>query len=280
MPLTVPIPTLVFDALSPGVGPFDGAIEIRLGPVTRADGSVLSVADATGAGLAVYRGGGSEVWDTEASAWAPGATDPDTIGTFALMHVEGQAEPWRATVVPLVAGGDNPGPFDDEGTAFTFRAWFVNGETDGTLGPASDPLRLASLTDAMRAGLRLPPDQDPLHADAVTVYLKDSDLRDLGTLEIEENGASADVSLVRRQGGVERARIRLGADGGVTIRTTTAAGAVSIEIGADGVIRLASAAEVELAAPLVTLDGDLHVNRVSYIPNPAPSPPGARRWLT
>ena len=266
---------LVYDALAPGVGPFDGALEVHVGPVSRDDGSALGVADATASGLAVYRGGESQVWDTQAGAWAPGATDPATLGTFPLMHVDGEAQPWRATLVPLVAGGDTPGPFSDDGTEFTVRAWFADAAS-GTLGPPSDPLVLTSLADAMRAGLRTRPDQDPLGAEAVAVYLKDAaSLHDLGALEIEENGASADVSLVRRQGGAERARVRLAADGAVEITTTTAAGAASVVIRADGVIRLTSAVEVEVVAPLVTLDADLQVNRLSYLP----TPPGPRRWL-
>ena len=108
--LTIPTPTLEFDALAPGLAAREKPLTINLGAVER-DGIALGFADLAIGGLHAFRrlapGAPTEVWNKDAAAWVPHpAPDLSALAVEALAFRPGDALPWQGILVP--AGGLTP----------------------------------------------------------------------------------------------------------------------------------------------------------------------------
>lgn len=104
--LSVPIPTLKFEAIEPGLAVLEKPIEVCCAAVTFPDGTVFDQNNLGTAGFFVYRkqnAASTEIWNEDTKLWEP---DPGAVlGSLKpkpLIFNQGAPSPWQ---FPLVAAG-------------------------------------------------------------------------------------------------------------------------------------------------------------------------------
>ncbi len=233
MPLAVPIPEVIAET----VDVLEKPLKIRCGPVTMPDGETFSIAhlgdgeEHSGtAGVLAYRQGAAaaavEVWDEGAGpGWIPGAgTTPSDLTPLPLFFSEDDpAAPWQSLIVAAASTDGNGDPqfhSRSPGAAFPryfFRAYFAhhsNGVAETGLSPPSRDVRFVSLTDALRAGMRVGEDEKPESAKEVHLFLRDSSLRTLGEMALYNDGGTARIEIVKQDGAASPvSRILIDPDG-------------------------------------------------------------------
>lgn len=242
--LTVPPPTLDYDALAPGVAAAEQPLTVRLGPVLR-EGQPLSPEQLTGFVLLASRRLGpaspAELWDPAAAAWVPegsvfSAGEP-------LVFREGQPQPWEGLVV---AGGqrDASGQLTFAAASGGFPQYRFRGRfeiDDGVtyeeaVSAESDAVAFGSVADRNRMVLGPAEGERPDTATEARFQLKDAALQLVGGLVIRRSGSSAEVTVNNATG----ASVVLRPDGAIELRPAPGRG--------------------------VTVAGDLETERLTYRP--------------
>lgn len=237
MTLTVPTPTLAYDALAPGVAPRELPIDVAIGPVTGA-GAPLDPIGLSAFGLVALRrvsaAGPNQLWDPATKTWVP---DPgsgyDALPGEPLVFDPAAAAPWSAILI-----GSTP-QFDKAVAGYptySFRATFTGTDGDRGASAASESVAFGSVSDASLLQVGPPEGQKPEDATALHFQLKNAARVVIGGMEIHRDAPGARVEL------------------------RNAAGA-SVVLRADGSIEL-------LPAPGRTVVmGDLDVGLVTYLPS-------------
>lgn len=244
MTLTVPTPTLAYNALAPGVAPRELPVTVAIAPVTSA-GSALDPVSLAEFGLLVLRrvtaAGPSQVWSSTAKAWAP---DPGggytALPGEPLVFDPATAAPWTAILIGS-AGQDAAGqPQYAKAVggfpSYSFRAVFTAKDGQQGASAASESLVFGSVSDASLLVVGPPEDQKPEEATELRFQLKSAARVVIGGLEVHRDAPGARVEL------------------------RNAAGA-AVVLRADGSIELSPAP----GRNVVT--GDLDAGRVSYLPS-------------
>ena len=242
--LTVPPPTLDYDALAPGVAAAERPLTVRLGPVLR-EAQPLSPEQLTGFVLLTSRRLGpaspAELWDPVAAAWVPegsvfSAGEP-------LVFREGQPLPWEGLVV---AGGQRDASGQRTFAAavggfpqYRFRGRFEidDGVTyEEVVSAESQAVAFGSVTDRNRMVLGPAEGERPDTATQARLQLKDAALQLVGGLVIRRGGGSAEVTVSNSAG----ASVVLLPDGAIELRPAAGRG--------------------------VTVAGDLETEHLTYLP--------------
>jgi hypothetical protein len=227
--MIVPTPTVDYKSVGPGLAALEGLLELRSPKVVFPDGSEFGQASGT-AGFFVYRQPAAapvEIWNDELKRWeadpgpSPGALKPKPL----IFKADDAAAPWQS---PIVAAGqkdkdgkDQFGKAKPDFPRYHFRTFFA-GESGGIayegLSAPTAPVRFVSALDAMRAGINVGEDETPEDATEITLFLKDSSLRVLGSVHIRSEGGSARVEVSNAQGGAQRAVVRLLPNGDIELQ--------------------------------------------------------------
>lgn len=230
MPLmNVPTPTVQYKSVGPGLAALENLLELRSAKVVFPDGAEFGQASGT-AGFFIYRepsAGPSEIWNDELKQWeadpgpSPGALKPKPL----IFKADDAAAPWQSPVVPAGQkdkdGKDQFGKARPDFPRYSFRTFFA-GESGGVayegLSAPTAPVKFVSALDAMRAGIKVGEDETPEDATEITLFLKDSSLRVLGSVFIKSEGGTARVEVSNAQAGAQRAVVRLLPNGDIEIQ--------------------------------------------------------------
>jgi hypothetical protein len=237
--ITVPAPTLAYDALAPGVAPLELPLTVQVGAVL-GDDAVLTPVELTRFELLPYRrlsaGALTEIWDTKQKTWVPEG-DPAEADPFAFLA--DQPVPWQGLVV--AAGGTDAAGQPQYAKAlggfpsYTFRAMFST--TDEVAVSASSPaVSFAPVADKNLMVMGPGDGEKPDEATEARVLLKNPALATIGGLVVHRDSPGAEVTL------------------------SNAAGA-SVVLRPDGSIRLRPG-----PGRSVVVDGDLETGRITYQP--------------
>ncbi len=263
--LSVPIPQLEYEVVSPGLAALEEPLVVRCAAVTFPDGSVFDQRNLGSAGLYLYRQrtpGVTEIWNRGEKVWQP---DPGTaLGDLEpepFIFKPEEEVPWQGLLV--AAGRKDKNGVDQfqkatpEFPRYLFRAYFAaarNGSSYEGLSAPSASVRFVSMMDTIRVGLKVPEDQSPQDADEVAFFLRDASQQLLGTVKVKSEGGSARIEIANHQAGTERAVIRLLPSGDVEIQP--------------------------LPGGKLVVSAPLHAEQVFYQPSGAAgNPVGPKRWL-
>ena len=225
--LTVQPPKLQFDPAGPSAQ-LEKPVNVKLPPVTHADGQAASQDQLQKIGAFIYRkqAGAEEMWNEGEQAWQPVSTDVATLAALtplALAFKDGQPEPWQGV---LVAAGQT----DRNGAPRFAKA--VNGEPvyrmralarfqrDGALAEAvsapSADLTFISATEKQRFAISLTP-EDPGEANVARIHLRNSSLQPAAFIELRASGPELEIANCNSSGQVT-ARVILTAAGDIELR--------------------------------------------------------------
>jgi hypothetical protein len=255
--LTVPIPEWEADQTSDGRILTEKKIKLRLGPVSLPDGSTFQEVNLGigKAGLFTYRqplAGLTEIWNEKALGWQqdPGAA-VSTLNPMPLMFKGGDPFPWQAIILAVgQKTADDKDKFEAAGPPsfqyprYSFRAYFettgANGVQMSGLSGATAPIRfLVDSGESFLVGLYT--DKKPEEAEQLHVFIKDTNRRVVGRIELERVGTTARIRIAR-----------LNASGGLTADVT---------LDEHGNILLNCPGKVIIQAP------ELETERIKYQPN-------------
>ncbi len=226
--LSVPLPNVKFATAIPSklnLAVLEKPVEIHCGNVTFPNGQLFEQNQQQVAGFFIYRqqAGFVEIWDETAKQWKP---DPgEALGALQpkpLAFKPGESEPWQGLFVP--AGEKNP-VFEtkDRGFKYFFRAYFVSNEKTGSISGLSDPsvaVKFIGILDAIRAGINVG-NKLPEDAEKIQLFLRNSDLKLIGSVEIISEGTSAKILVANNfnGAGIPQSFICLTSDGDVEIQS-------------------------------------------------------------
>lgn len=218
--ITVPAPSLAYDALAPGVAARELPLTVGLPDVTD-DGAALGPADLTTFGLVGYRqltaGALREVWTPPAKAWLPDLGPDPATGT-PLAFMAGDPRPWQGIVVaaggtdafgaPVFAAGVGGYP------AYSFAGVFAGKTGDAVLGGSSASVSFGSVADRNLMVIGPADGEKPDNATEARVLLKDPAFTVIGGLVVHRDSPGAQVTLSNAAG----ASVVLLPDGSVEVR--------------------------------------------------------------
>ena len=220
--LTIPTPTLEFDALAPGHAAREKPLTITLGPVER-DGVGVGPADLAVVGLHAFRwlapGATTEVWDKDAAAWVPEpSADLFALAVEALAFRQDDARPWLGIVVPAggadSAGGPQFARAADGFPSYAFRARTVATDGSTAVSPPTPNLTFGSVTDTSLIALGPDEGEQPEGATLVRLELRNPALVTIGELVIRRAAPGAEVLVANAAG----AAVVLQPDGSIELR--------------------------------------------------------------
>lgn len=290
-------------------------IKLRLSPVIRPDGSVFEDTDLGMAGFFTYREpavGVTEIWNEETQSWeADPGTDVSDFQSISLIFQADDPFPWWTTVMALgQKAADGTDKFQQavgapgvEYPLYFFRCYFGMEMEDDTmltgLSPATAPIRFIEIGETVLAGLRM--DKSPDEASQMQLFLRDTNRRLIGMVELRRLGNASRLSLVKldnmenpvsrmtiaEDGHIEvvahereaslRTEIQLAATGDIEISAAPGKAVVindNLRI-TDNSIELVSPGDLTLKASKVIIESDLEAERVRYLPNGG----GPKQWL-
>lgn len=237
--LTVPVPELAYEALSPSVAAAELPVTVNVGHVD-AEGVVLTPVELSTFSLVTYRqlgpGASSEIWDPGAKRWMP---EGATVGPAPLAYLPDQSSPWQGTVV--AGGGEDAFGQPQFARAvggypsYSFGALFATSDEVALSGPSAT-IVFASVADRNQVVLGPGDGEKPDDATEARLLLKDPGYQVIGGLVVRRDSLSAEVTLSNTAG----ASVVLRADGAVEVRPGPGRS--------------------------VVVDGDLETERITYRP--------------
>lgn len=240
--LTVPAPSLAYDALAPGVAPLELPLTVGLTDVT--DGpTVLDPAGLATFGLVTYRqlaaGALREVYVPTAKTWLPDA-GPDPATGQPLAFRVGNPQPWQGIVVAAGPTDGSGAPVFAHGAggypAYSFAGVFATKAGERALGGTSASVSFGSVADRNLMVIGPADGEKPERATEARLLLKSPALAVIGGLVVHRDSPGAEVTLSNAAG----ASIVLRPDGSVEVRPAPGRG--------------------------VLVAGDLEAERITYLP--------------
>ena len=249
--LAVPAPAVAFKVVGGSFAPLEDPVTVSFDAIRFPDGSSLAPGDYQAAEVVLGRvavsGGAPEVWDATAKTWRPAAgADLSGVGGIPIVPPASPAAAWQGTLLGSTEKDSTGAPQIRAAIGhfprYTVRGAFKglrNGAAATGIGPESAPIEFASAAALKRFGAALTPDPDT--ATRAQLSLRDGAGRPLGTLDIDASSGNPVLTLTNQTaGGTALARIRLEADGAITL--TPAAGR------------------------RVVVQGDLEIEHLRYLP--------------
>jgi hypothetical protein len=238
MSLLVSTPTLSFKRLPDPLNPIDltvleKPVEVRGGVVTFPDGKIFEQSQQATAGFFVYRqqAGVTEIWNETTQVWV---ADPglalDSFKSKPLAYQPSDPAPWQGLLVPAI----------DKETAFKNRAaynyfirtYFVSNFSTGAakgLSPPSSLVRFTSLTDSLRAGIKIPDGKTADDTNEIQLFLRNTSRQIIGSVRITSSGDSAQIEIENQDsGGNPLAIFRLLPNGDIVLKPS-ASGRVRVD---------------------------------------------------
>lgn len=225
--LIVPAPKLDFEAVSAGVAVLEKLIQVSCPPVKFSTGTIFTTSNLGTGGFFIYRqqtaAAQLDVWSDDVKQWEP---DPGILpGTLKPKPFAFKTNgSWQGV---LIAAGqkDKNGADQFQAASPNFPYYFVrayfagsdNGTPASTLSGPSALLRFVSMSDSIRAGIRL--DGKPEDATQVEFFLRGPNRQIIGSIEIKSVGGNfAQIRVVNRDAaGNQGASLSILANGDVEI---------------------------------------------------------------
>jgi len=215
MPLTVPAPTLAQKEVSGNTFFAEKPIDLSCGPVTFADSSPLTAANAVKFGFILFREGAApipEAWDENGKSWVAGNPEPQS-----LFFQDGS---WRSLLVAIGQKDSNGQDklYTNRATGlpkYFVRCFFQGRDASGLEqsgeSPKSQSIEVLGVGEQNRAGLAISP-SDPVKATEISLFLKDTSLSDRGSIVIRQDPGGFLIEL-----SVSGAKVTLGTDGRIVL---------------------------------------------------------------
>lgn len=270
--LSVPIPNLKFEAIAPSqqnLAVLEKPLEVRCSAVQFPNGMTFEQKHQKIAGFFIYRRQIApiiEIWDEAAKQWIPdpGEAIASLKPTPFAFKSEDTSHPWLGLLVPAAQKDKTEKPqFDKAGSSgfpqYFFRAYFASNDKTGDFSGLSSPslaLRFINILDAIQAGIAVGEGQTPANATEIQLFLRNSNLQVIGSVEIIAEGNSTKIEIANRNaGGVKQAIVRLLSTGDVEIQPAP--------------------------GKSVKVSGAIEGDRIFYQPADATGNPiGSKRWLS
>lgn len=218
--LQVPVPTLSFTAVGGGSAPLEQPVAIALAEVRFPDGSAMTTDDYAGATAVLSRvaapGAAPEVWDGGSKSWRTAAgADLIQLGGVPLVPPPSGTAPWQGLLLSATVQ-DAAGVPQLQAAVAHFPQYTVRGALQAKRGA----------TTARGVGV----ESAPIEFAAASKIL-----------EVDTSSGTPVITITNRSsGGAPLARVRLEADGGITL--------------------------LPMAGRRVVIQGDLEAEHVRYLP--------------
>lgn len=267
--ISIPIPIVKGEDVALGLTIMEKLIKVSCAAVVFNDGTVFNQSNLGTAGFFIYRLmtaiSPTEIWNEDNKIWEPDSgTIPSSLKLKPLLFKQGDPFPWQG---PLVAVGQKDKNDNDQFQQATglypqyfIRAYFAsmrNGNLISDLSAPSSTIRFVSITDVMRAGIRV--DKKPETANEVELFLRNDTRQDIGLVTIKNDGNQGriEISNFDAIGGL-KAQIILHSTGDIEIRP-------------------ASGRQIIFSGTI----GSINAERIFYQPADINGNPiGVKRWLS
>ncbi len=225
--LTVPVPSVAYEPVAPGVAALELPVTVALGPVTD-DGRVLEPPDLAAFGLVVQRRlvpwALPETWDPTAGAWMTAPSDLAATPYAPVAFLAGKPQPWQAILVPA-AGEDAAGaPVFAKGAggapAYGFAGLFVTRDDRAVLGGSSSLMSFVAAADRNLVVMGAGDGEQVESATQARLQLRSPSSSTIGGLVVDRSGAGARVTLSNSSG----ASVVLRPDGSIELRPAAGRG--------------------------------------------------------
>ncbi len=213
--LVVPVPTLQFDAVAPGLAALEKPVTVVSKPVALPDGTAITdqLVPMT-AGFFLYRqtpaSAAAQIWNPDQKLWQT-ATDSlaATLKPKPLAYQKDQPA-WQGV---FVAAGEK-GAVEAGVNSYSFRTWFQAPFAGSTISGLSAPsawLKFVSAQDAQQAGVKL---LSPETATQIQLFLRDSNKQLIGSVRLSNESGQAKIEISNSAG----ASVRITAQGDIEIQ--------------------------------------------------------------
>jgi len=244
--LTIPLPTLQFDAVAPGLATLEKPVTVVSKPVVLPDGGAVTdqLVPMT-AGFFLYRqipsSAFAQVWNTDQKLWQT-ATDSlaATLKPKPLAYRKEQPA-WQGVFVP--AG--EKGAVEAGINSYFFRTWFQAPFAGSAISGLSAPSALVKFIagpDAAQAGVKLQPQDAPVE---IQLFVRDPNRQLIGSVHLSNDSGQGKIEVSNSTGAV----VRITKDGDIEIQPASGRN--------------------------IVLGGTLQAQNISYVPVGSTTP----KWL-